>query len=133
MEGQGKANRRRKRKQPEAELQRALCKLLDHAAAPGVVWFAVPNGGARSPTEAAIMAGLGVKPGILDLAFIIPPNGSAALLELKAKPKRIKPGSEQDKVRAAIIRAGGRAAEANTIEEAVAILTSWQAMRRIQL
>ena len=47
---------------PEQELQRAVVQLLSYAAVPGLIWYAVPNGGWRSKVEAAIFAGLGVKP-----------------------------------------------------------------------
>ncbi|HEY3643174.1 MAG TPA: hypothetical protein VGL31_18920 [Xanthobacteraceae bacterium] len=50
---------------------RAIAELLAYAAAPGVIWDAVPNGGWRSKTEAAIFAGLGVKPGVGDLALVL--------------------------------------------------------------
>lgn len=115
----------KKRNQPEAALQRALCDLLEAVAAPGVVWFAVPNGGSRSGKEGALMSRQGVKPGVLDLAFILPPSGRAAFLELKANKRKIIKGSDQDLMRAAILAAGGLAEEANTLEAAVAVLRSW--------
>lgn len=37
-----------------------------------LLMFAVPNGGARSKTEAAIMKGEGVKAGVADLLFLFP-------------------------------------------------------------
>jgi len=117
-----------RRKQPEAELQRAICKLLAYACNPGVVWFAVPNGGARSKTEAAIMKGLGVQRGVPDLAFVLPP-GRAAFLELKAKGGKVKKDSPQAVMRARIEAAGGFCAEADTIEKAIEILRGWHVVR----
>lgn len=48
--------------------------------------FHIPNGGVRSPKEAAIMSGLGVVPAVSDLFLPLPiPAGPAGLwLELKA-------------------------------------------------
>jgi hypothetical protein len=68
---------------PEQELQRAVVQLLTYAAVPGLIWYAVPNGGWRSKIEAAIFAGLGVKPGVADIALVLP-GGRAAFLELKS-------------------------------------------------
>jgi hypothetical protein len=46
------------------------------------VWFAIPNGCARSKAEASIMKGTGVVAGMPDLDFVR--DGRAYFLELKA-------------------------------------------------
>src|SRR5262245_25767196 len=71
---------------PEQQVQRAVCKHLRLRGAPGLVWFAVPNGGRRSPVEAAIFAGLGVRAGVLDLILLH--RGRAFALELKTDAGR---------------------------------------------
>lgn len=73
-----------KRKHPEDDLQRAVCRLLDIYQARGkLMYFAIPNGGKRSKIEAAIMKGLGVKSGVPDLQILFT-NGTTIFLELKA-------------------------------------------------
>jgi hypothetical protein len=49
---------------PEQIIQRAVCQHLRQRGARGLVWFHVPNGGRRSPVEAAIFNGLGVRAGV---------------------------------------------------------------------
>jgi hypothetical protein len=50
--------------------------------------FAVPNGGHRRPTEAKILAGEGVKPGVADVILLIPTESYSSLcIEFKAGDK----------------------------------------------
>lgn len=56
-------------RRPEQDLQRDVADLLDKA---GFLWCHVPNGGGRSRTEAAIMAGMGVKRGVPDILIFRP-------------------------------------------------------------
>lgn len=51
----------------EQVIQRAVCQHLRQRSANGVVWWHTPNGGRRSPIEAAIFKGLGVCAGVSDL------------------------------------------------------------------
>jgi len=48
----------------ESDLQKSVARVLDHS---GLTWCHVPNGGKRSPVEAAIMKGHGVKSGVPDV------------------------------------------------------------------
>ena len=77
-----------RRNQPESIMQQQVAQVLDAA---GCLWCHVPNGGKRSPIEAAIMKGMGVKPGVPDiLIFDAPPVQNlaratrGAAIELKA-------------------------------------------------
>jgi hypothetical protein len=59
-----------RQRRPEQQLQRAV---IDHLRwrAPADVWFAhYPAGGQRSPIEAAILKGMGVRPGTPDLLLL---------------------------------------------------------------
>jgi hypothetical protein len=118
--------RSRKKQQPEAELQRALVQHLQLRAEPGALWFAVPNGGARSKIEAAIFKGLGVKAGVSDLLFLH--EGNFFALELKAG-KYADPTPAQSQFLADVIHAGGRAAWARGLDEALAQLQQWRLLR----
>ena len=51
---------------PEQAMHRAVCQQLRQRGARGLLWFHVPNGGRRSPIEAAIYKGLGVRAGVSD-------------------------------------------------------------------
>lgn len=87
---------------PEDDLQRSIvqiCEIVWPRYKGRVLWFHVPNGGARSKTEAAIFKGLGVIAGVPDLVMIWPgfgwsapddPNENEVLLvELKAGRGRL--------------------------------------------
>ena len=58
------------RAREEDGIQRTLAQVLDLN---DVLWCHVPNGGWRSPVEAAILKGLGVKPGVSDCLVFDPP------------------------------------------------------------
>jgi hypothetical protein len=92
----------RRRRQPEAALQRAL---IDHLRwrAPSEFAFHVPNGGWRSPVEAAILKGQGVRPGVPDLVVI--KDGLPFALELKAEGGRLS--AAQSEALEAMRTAGG--------------------------
>lgn len=72
---------------PEQDLQRQVCNIFDLLLPKDVAWFAIPNGGARSKPEAAIMKGLGTKAGIPDLCLIY--RGRPHFIELKAPNGRL--------------------------------------------
>lgn len=72
----------KRRANPEAIIQKAVCAHLRKRGRRGMVWFHVPNGGKRGKVEAAIFKTMGVKPGVSDLILLH--NGRAYALELKA-------------------------------------------------
>lgn len=77
-----------RRRRPEDDLQRACVELLTLYRNQGKLrFFAVPNGGLRSKTEASIMKGLGVMAGVPDL-LILGKNGRVGFTELKAPKGR---------------------------------------------
>lgn len=77
-----------RRQQPETELQRAVMDYLGYAR-PTCIYLHVPNGGARSRTEAAILKGMGVLAGAPDLVFL-GASGSWCI-ELKAPGQKQSP------------------------------------------
>ncbi len=77
------AKPRAKQKRPEQVLQISAIEFLRVALPPSWRVFHVPNGGARSPIEAAILKAMGVWPGVGDLAFI-GPGGRFVGAEAKA-------------------------------------------------
>ena len=113
------------KKQPEADLQRAVWTLLKRASKPDVFYFHVPNGGYRSPLEAAIMKGLGVVAGVPDMIIIY--DGKTYGLELKSKRGRVT-GHQSDVMRQ-MERAGAHCAVAHSIDDAITTLQSWRVLR----
>lgn len=112
-------------KRREQAIQKAVAELLDTAGQPGLVWFHVPNGGARSPVEAAIFKGLGVKPGVPDIfAFY---QGALYVLELKTEDGTLS--DEQRVMLERLAAAGARTAVAYGVDQAIAVLKSWGLVR----
>lgn len=58
-----------RRRHPEQELQKAVAAFLDVALPRDAFWFHCPNGGKRSPVEAAILKSMGVKAGVPDICI----------------------------------------------------------------
>jgi hypothetical protein len=109
----------------EQTIQRAVFEHLAVRGARGVYAFHVPNGGARSPIEAAIMKGLGVRAGVPDMIAV--KDGKVYALELKAAS-----GKVTDAQRQAIedLRAAGAHAEvAIGLDRALAVLEGWGLLR----
>lgn len=67
---------------PEDVLTMQVARFLGFAA-PELLFYHVPNGGYRNPREARKLKDMGVRPGVADLAFVLP-DGRAAFVELKA-------------------------------------------------
>ncbi len=108
-------------KHEEDNIQRAVCDHLRLRANPGVVWFAVPNGGRRNVREAARMKGMGVTAGVADLILMY--NRNFYALELKSAKGR--PTEAQLVFRDAVNKAGGYASIAWGIDEALGALERW--------
>jgi hypothetical protein len=109
----------------EDEIQRAIFAHLASRGAKDVVAFAVPNGGYRRTTEAAIMKGLGVKAGIPDIIAI--KGGQMFGLELKTTSGRVS--EAQRETIAALRAAGAIVATAFGLDDALAQLEQWQLLR----
>ena len=107
-----------RRKQPEAQLQRALVEHLRWGARGDTWWTHIPNGGRRSPTEAAIFKSLGVRAGSPDLLIIR--AGQPLFMELKAPGRKLSPA--QVECHAALQRAGAQIETVDNIDAALAFL-----------
>lgn len=119
--------RRARRRHEEDDLQASLVQHLEWRLVRGVVWYAVPNGEKRDKITASRLKRLGVRAGVADLAFVLP-GGSAAYLELKAG-KDGRQSKEQKQFEADVLAAGARYALARTIDDALAVLKEWGAIR----
>lgn len=111
----------RPKRRPEDALQRAIIKYL-RLALPRALVFHIPNGGARSKTEAAILKGLGVLPGIPDVA-IIPAGGIARFIEVKAPKGRVS--EAQSTLHAQMASLGIPYAVVRSMDDVEGALTAW--------
>ena len=102
------AGKPRTRSHEESELQRqcvAWFRLQYPSHAP--LLFAVPNGGGRSPVEAAIMKGEGVVAGVSDLILLEARGNYGALcIEMKTRSRSSRQSPSQKAWQAATERAG---------------------------
>lgn len=135
----GTAAPKRRNAQPEAALQRAVVDAFGMMQL-DALWFAVPNGGQRSRIEAAIMAGLGVKPGIGDLCLIWQRHeygdggfidvSAVGFIELKALGGKPRLRAEQAAFARDCGRYGIRYGIAQSLDEVDALLAAWGVPRR---
>jgi hypothetical protein len=116
---------RRRRRSPEATIQRAVFAHLRARAAPGVFAFHPANGGYRKPVEAAIMKGLGVAAGVPDVIAI----HQGRCYAMESKPEGGRPTETQLSTIAALEAAGAFTAVAEGLDRALAVLEAWGLLR----
>jgi hypothetical protein len=116
---------RHRRRQPEAAIQRSIVQHYRQRAAPGVFMFSVPNGGARSPVEAAIMKSTGTTAGVPDTIWI--KDGQVSAIEIKAEGGRAT--EIQLATIAAMEAAGAYCCIAEGLGAALACLEAWGLLR----
>lgn len=120
---------RRKVGHEESALQRACvawfrCQYPEHAP----LLFAVPNGGRRSRTEAAIMKAEGVTAGVADLILLEARGGWGALcLEMKTESKDSRQSVSQRDWQKATERWGNLYRVCRTFEEFEAVVREYMA------
>lgn len=115
----------KRRRDPEQQIQRAVVQHLQQRGAKGLAFFHVPNGGYRRPVEAAILKGIGAKPGIPDLCLIH--DGKPFFLELKAPGG--KTSINQTEAALELEAAGARCGIAVGLDNALMVLESWGLLR----
>jgi hypothetical protein len=112
-------------RRPEQAIQRAVFEHFRMRAAPGVLAWHTPNGGARRKTEAAILKGLGVVAGIPDVLAV--KNGQLFALELKPENGRLT--ETQERTLTALRDAGAAATHCHGLDQALQILERWGLLR----
>lgn len=91
-----------------------------------LVAIAVPNGGARSRVEAAIMQGEGVTAGVADVLVLVPRGGYGALgLEFKTTARSSRQSPSQKAWQQAFEAAGNRYHVVRTIDEAIEVTRAY--------
>lgn len=111
-----------KRRHQESEMQRS-CVTWFRLQYPNIRLnlFAVPNGGARTPVEGAIMKGEGVTAGVADLILLFPAHGYHALcIEMKTPTGSQRPTQKQ--WQAAVEATGYKYTIVRSFDEFVAIV-----------
>jgi hypothetical protein len=112
-----RADLRLRRSRPEDIIQRAVFEHLRLRCAPGVYAFHVPNGGARSPIEGAILKGLGVRAGVPDV--IVVKDGRTYALEIKSPGGRLT--AAQNDAHAALRAAGVTVVTCFSLDDSCAV------------
>jgi len=115
----------RRRQRPEDAIQRTVFAHFAVRGARDTYFFAVPNGGYRSPVEAKIMKGLGVHAGTPDIVIIR--DGHTYCIELKAPGGKLT--AAQKEAHAALRAAGAAVACAYGLDEAIKTLEQWGLLR----
>jgi hypothetical protein len=116
---------RPRRNRPEDIIQRAVFEHLRLRSAPGIFSFHPANGGARSPIEAKILKGLGVRAGVPDVIAIH--HGRVYAIEIKTENGRAT-GAQLQAIED-IRRAGGHAEICRGLDHALAQLETWGLLR----
>jgi hypothetical protein len=117
---------RSKPRRPEQALQIQIAQALPRFLKPEVLFYHCPNGGYRTPREAAIFRAMGVRAGVADLCFVVPP-GKAVFVELKA-PKGQLTQSQKDFAMAATV-AGAVYGTAKSLEDVLGLLDTVGALK----
>lgn len=129
---------RRKNDNPEEKVQAAIVSWLELALPPGcgVFWSATMNGVRVSAAIRAKLKAAGVRPGVLDLVFVVLWDvgelkaGDTYWLEVKSATGQPTP---EQKVVMAALWSRGRGAYARSVEQACAALSAWGFPLRVRV
>lgn len=111
------------RRREEDAIQIRIWAAVTPRLKPGVEGFHVPNGGHRSPREAADFQLMGVVAGVPDLLFFAGPPMAGYALEVKTAKGVVS--DAQERFRQRWLARGGRWAVARSERDAILQLTSW--------
>jgi hypothetical protein len=110
----------------EHKIQVQLMDYLVYAARPDIYYFAIPNQANRHIRNAVKMKAEGVRSGVADLCFMLP-QGRVAWLEMKKPGGSLSPTQRQ--FREVCHSLGHQWGTAKSIEEALELLTQWDALK----
>ena len=130
LEQQERNTRRARPRHLESDLQK-VCVSWFRAQYPShaLMLFAVPNGGARSRTEAAIMKAEGVTAGVSDLILLEPRGGYGALcIEMKTTDKSSRQSDRQKEWQHKAELMGNRYVICRTLDEFRQIVDEYMAL-----
>lgn len=110
----------------EFKTQCAIVQLLKLNTVAGCIYFHPANGESRSARTGARLKLMGVRPGVADIALVLP-DGRAAFLEVKAPKEYQSPVQRVFEKDLSI--SGAPYAVVRSVDEAHAVLKSWGAVR----
>jgi hypothetical protein len=114
-----------RRRRPEQQLHIQIANALPTVLKPEVLWLHIPNGGARTRVEGAILKAMGTRAGAADFLFVV--AGRAVFIELKAAGGRMT--ESQRDFAMAVTLAGGVYALAKSLEDVLGLLEPLGALR----
>lgn len=132
---QDQASRRSRPRHQESTLQKTCvawfrAQYPDHA----LMLFAVPNGGGRSRTEAAIMKAEGVTAGVADLILLESRGGHGSLcIEMKTCDKSSRQSASQKAWQKAAEDAGNKYAVVRSFDEFRALVDEYMDLPRTSI
>lgn len=109
---------------PESTLHKDIAKLLEVAAPRRVMWWHTPNGEKRDKVTAAILKGMGVKPGVPDLLLYDTLTGYLHVIEVKAADGYLS-DAQKAWMEKFTSSPTGRYAVARSVDDVVQILEDW--------
>lgn len=110
----------------EHAIQVSLVNELVYKLRPEIVRYAIPNGGLRNPRVAQQLKAEGLLPGMPDLGFAME-GGRCSWIEMKTDKGALR--DSQWGVRRKLEALGHKWALARSVEEALAHLASWGALK----
>lgn len=118
---------------PESQLQRQ-CVAWFRAQYSGKakILFAVPNGGARSRTEAGVMSAEGVTAGVADLILLEAHGPCGALcVEIKTEERSSRQSGRQKAWAEAAVAAGNKYIVVRTLEEFISAVNEYLSLPKM--
>ena len=116
----------RRKTASEHGIQAQLFNELAYKQHPDVIIVAIPNGGLRHALVAISLKAEGVRPGTPDIVACLR-EGRAGWLEMKARKGALR--DEQVGFKTKVLKLGHYWGLARTVDEALAHLRSWGALR----
>ncbi len=108
----------------ETAIQMDIARFLRAAWPADLPWWHTPNGELRDRVVAGKLKAMGVRPGVWDLAFILP-DGVARFIEVKSAKGTLSPDQKTFKEQGLVL--GCRFAVARSDHDVEAIITAWLA------
>ena len=106
-----------------------MADALRRFAAPGVIWFHVPNEGFRSPIMGRLMKRMGLVPGVADFVIVQPAKPHAQVWFLELKTEHGHQSESQKRFERRCKDAGVEYVLARGLEQALEALSSRGAIR----
>lgn len=107
----------------ESDLHKMIVEALQFTR-PGVMWWHTPNEGKRKKHTGQALKRMGMKAGVSDFLFLVPPAGRLFALEVKSDGE--KPTPDQVVFLAGVKSAGGDSAWTADWDVALHYLRTWR-------